>query len=365
MKARKRHLCLLVAFAALAAACGDADQSAKSGDGDAAPGSDAASDMDASLDDGGPGASCGRELASFEDAFPAAVVVDDTYLYVLDVPLDARPVRIWRVHRERGGAELLTTVERGRDDIFVGDGNALYVSTGGRDLDGSALYRIDTSEPDQLELVAEDSVESVVVDETHVYWSTVNPGPDAIKRRSKAGGDEETLVQDGDLEDPTNIRLAIVGDQLYWSNGVSLMRTPRAGGSSAVHGMLAAAGSGTFAERLVAGADDRLYWFSDAEEKQRFRFYRTAADVFERELLVSEPAEYISSQLFVADDQLYWAIPYALEAGQGSGIRRAPAAGGPLVNLDRSSWPFVPTPAGIYVANYERAEIIPLAGCPE
>ena len=369
---RRSSVCVSLVLALLVACGGDDDGDDDAGsdgagdDGDADASTSAGPDAGAG-GDGDAGVACARDiLAGLDLGAPDRMIADDASLYVAAYTEEEH--RLWRIRREDGEAERIATfAEIHRAASLASDADSLYFS--GVVLPEATpvppengLFRVPKDGAGPPEPISTDTADGLAVDETHIYWLTRDSILGfAIKRRAKSGGKEELLVQ-GD-ESGLGPHMALLGEHVYWDEGIELRRVPTTGGPGELFGYLDPEGPpgscSTCLNELVAGEDGRLYWFETTSEATLF--HRTGPDVFEPELLVTDGLySAISVPFFVFDGQLYWSSPDA-------GIRRAPAAGGDSVRVkDRNAPAFVPTSAGLYTVNWlDVVRLMPLEGCPE
>jgi hypothetical protein len=365
----------LVIFTALAclAACGD--DAADPGAGSEVDAGVDDPDAQPSVDSGGddPAPACGREIdPGPEGGNAVAAILDDTYLYVADEIVDptgtTEVIRVWRYHRERGEGERLAAVayEGGLalNHRLVVDADSIYVSWDHGE-EGGGLLRIPRSGEDTT-MITRDGIDSFAVDETHVYWATTHIGVEfepSIKRRAKAGGDEEILLE-------TNLsfdtQIVLVGDELLFNDDtLFLRRMPKAGGEPAVVGSLTMNCGSPCIDALVAAQDGFLYWSSQSTANVR-RMFRSPIDGFERVLIATEPpAVLYRDELFVDGGGLYWRVS-EVEA-RDAGIRRVPVEGGEAVTVlpAWSAGTWVPSSVGLYIVRpYNGVWVVP-EDCPE
>jgi len=317
--------------------------------------------------DAGPdaGVDCSRELfPAVESGGARAIAVDDARVYA--VTGVTGEVHIWDIDPIEGGGELLATLPLGGAERLVFDDDSLYIAGNYSGYEG--LFRVAKDGGGEPERVSADPVTRLALDETHVYWMADGPlsgDEQAIKRRAKAGGEEELLVE-GEAEIGGDAEMAVLGDHVYWNDDIHLRRKPKAGGTAEVFDYLGpegARGSCEFClDEMVAADDGRLYWYDRAD---RTFFYRTGTAAFERELLSADSSSAVSNDrpIFVLDGQIYWSSWSARYE-----IGRAPTAGGETTAISTGEYVhvFYPTPAGIYVASLAgQVRLVPLDGCPE
>jgi hypothetical protein len=334
-------------------------------------------ELDAAIEDD-PDASpaCGRQLDPGDGrGDPVAAILDDTYFYVADEVPDPSGgptdiIRVWRYHRERGEAERIAD-ELYEGTITVGhrllvDADSVYVSWDHSSEGGGGLLRIPKSGAEET-MVTRDGIDSFAVDETHVFWATTRIGTEfepTIKRRAKAGGDEEILLQT-DLSFDTQLVLA--GDDILFNDsGLTLRRMPKAGGAVELVGQLTPSCGAPCIDALLVADDGLLYWSSGQNSAGERRVFRSPIDPFERQPIATEPSAILfREELFVVGGGVYWRVSSVESATPG--IRRVSVEGGEPITLQvpDSFAAWAPSTGGLYtVSPYNGVWVVP-EDCPE
>lgn len=351
-----RHLMAL--SLAFLSACGDGDGGEGTEVDAGAPGIDADAPVDADIDDPDAAPACGRQIDPGDDrGTPRRAVLDETYLYVADdvPPPDDGPnriLRVWRYHRERGEGERLAAVQYDALDAtnhrLLIDGDSLYASWDHGD-EGGGLLRVPIAGGEST-MITRDGIDSVAVDETHIYWATTYIGAKfepTIKRRAKAGGDEEILLQTGIS---FGTQLAIVGDNIFFNDdGISLRRMPRSGGAVELVAQLGANCGSPCIDVMVAGDDGFLYWANENTDNQLGLFRSSLAPSGPVPMATDEDILRYDGHLFLVNGDLYWSLSQS--SGEEDGIRRVSVQGGPpaTVHSGSSLDAWAPSPVGLYI----------------
>jgi hypothetical protein len=367
----------LIVTALVLAACGD--DAADPGDGsevDAAVLADAASGPDAGVDDEPDAApACGRQLDPGDGrGEPVAAILDDTYLYVADEVPDPSGgptdiIRVWRYHREQGAGERIAAeLYEGESTLhhrLLVDADSVYASWDHGSGDGGGLLRIPKS-GDEETMITRDGIDSFVVDETHVYWATTYIGTEfepTIKRRAKAGGDEEILLQ-GDVS--YDAQIILVGDEVWFNDDLRLRRIPKEGGVPEFVGQLMSNCGTPCVDALIAGDDGFLYWSNSNNIDDEMRLFRSPLDPIEPQPIATEPTTLLHrEELFLVGQALYWRVSGALSTE--AAIRRLSVEGGEPITLRVPEYftVWVPSSVGLYIVRpYNGVWVVP-EDCPE
>jgi hypothetical protein len=319
--------------------------------------------------DGGPGEDappCRHNLASTatierEGQWEDMVVGSDGFLYVATRVGDE--TRVHRYHRTTVEAALVGVIPESKHDtkLAVG-GPSVYVGLDSFGTSGG-VWRIPigAGEPSKL---AQDSVEDIAADATHVYWITPqyfsagNPHPPPkIKRIAISEGAQEELIVDA--LDSASKQVAINDSDLYWENDGKLYGRPKLGGTITEIGDLGAA-SDAVLDDLIVGGDGYLYaslHFNVDLDQRELR--RVPLENGRAERLLRQDERGHTSGLFEVDGYLYW-------NGTDRGLQRIPTVGGEVSKL--SSWQqvFAVTEDGIYSATgIDPIQVMPLDGCAD
>jgi hypothetical protein len=139
-------------------------------------------------------------------ASPAKAVADDNYIYFADWGYD----EIQRISVTGGVTETMADAS---GLVYHGaltmDNEFVYFG------DEAGIHRFPKSGGDMEHLSANSDTSSIVVDDSHLYWTEGAIGGGAIRRMPKAGGTQETLRSGNVLDNPGSI--AVDDAYVYWT----------------------------------------------------------------------------------------------------------------------------------------------------
>lgn len=156
------------------------------------------------------------ETIASEQAIPDSVAVDETHVYWANIGATDEIRR-----RAKAGGETEQIASGGSSDYFQGglavDATHVFWTndTGALGASGAVERRAKGGGDVTTFAAVEDEPNTIVLDDTHVYWTHLDGGGE-VRRKSKSGGDVETLAS---LQDEP-VGLAVDAGDVYWTSAV-------------------------------------------------------------------------------------------------------------------------------------------------